>query len=246
MTTWYAPFLQALKIFAVEVLTKVAKDLLPDALAKLSKDALYWWSGKRFAVLGQTAVGKNSLLNRLRGQPFAAEYVQTRGVNKVAPFKLNYTLPDGTKLQFTCNALNVGGEQDARDGGDWRDACKGADVIFYMIALKDLEEQNFEEGSRIHDDLKWLAVQMKDLAPTARVHVLVNKIDVGLVRFKNYEQLASAMQPALEVLQKTAKEVFGPYHNRLTGVTPTSMKDEHQYATSFYLALQCVYEAVRK
>lgn len=244
---WFKSLLSAIKtiatiVTATEAAAKAVKKL--DEIIKTWAPALRdWWNGKKIAVVGPTAAGKNSLYNRLRGLPIPMEHAQTRGAENVEKFTLTFPLPNHQKFKIFCKgALNVGGERDERDRY-WLGACEGADVVFYLLDFNDLKANRFHAGTRIHDDLMWLAAHIPKMSSTVRVHILVNKIDLICTPGRTYDDIATDLQPAVQELEKIANGVFGSYKNRLTGITPTSMMSDHLFAISFGLALQEVQKA---
>lgn len=245
--SWFTNLAKGLKVLATVVTAIVsagkALEKLGEIVASWVPAARNWWNGKKIAVLGPTAAGKNSLYNRLRGQPIPSEHAQTRGAEKVENFKFSFPLPDGTKFSISCKgALNVGGERDERNRY-WLSACEGADVVFYMLTIDDLKGGRYRPGSRGHEDLEWLAGSLPKMSPKVKIHLLVNKSDLVLTNGKTYDALSEELRPAMNEFEQTARGIFGSYQDRLTGVTPTSMLSDHLFAVSFGLALQVVHEA---
>lgn len=241
--SWLTNLEKGLKVIATVVTAFVgvvkAAEKLGEIVGKWAPAARNWWNGKKIAVLGPTAAGKTSLYNRLRGQPIPAEHAQTRGAEKIETFKFSFPLPDRTTFSISCKgAVSVGGERDERNRY-WLGACAGADVVFYMLTINDLKDGRFGPGTRVHEDLEWLAGSLPKMSSKVKVHLLVNKVDLAPTPGK----LAEEVRPALIEFEKTARGIFGSYQDRLTGVTPTSMLSDHLFAVSFGLALQAVHEA---
>jgi hypothetical protein len=84
------------------------------------------------------------------------------------------------------------------------------------------------------------------MRPNVLVHLLVNKIDKELKDGEGYKEFVANVKPHIDELEATAKVLFGDYQAKLTGISPTSMKDEHIFAVSFPKALEAVYEAVHR
>ena len=225
---------------ARRVVQAVVAKHVTDAIRNLPKVVRNWWYGKKISVIGPTGAGKNSFYNRLRNTPVPDEHIQTRGVEEVDSFDFVQLLPNGEQFKLQCKrSVNVGGEVDERDRY-WAQACRGADVVFYVIdAQKVLAgDSAIPNRERVTNDLKWLAVQMAALPAGSVVHILVNKIDLFSTddnRLKEYVQ----------TLERTVAQVFGPYRRRVTGVTPISMIDGHLFTTCFAGALDEIYKAQR-
>lgn len=247
---WFTSVLKAIKTIGaiVGAVTTAAKVLekLEGVVAKWAPTVRDWWNGKKIAVLGPTAAGKNSLYNRLRGLPIPSEHKQTRGADPIQNFDFAFPLPNGTQFKITCKrAQNVGGERDERERY-WLGACEGSDVVFYMITVDDLKTGSFRSGKRIHDDLTWLAAHLPRMAPQVRVHILVNKIDLVLAAGRTYDNISTEFKPVFDELEQVARGLFGAYQDRLTGITPTSMLNDHLFAISFGLALQAVHDTASR
>jgi GTPase SAR1 family protein len=240
----WGSFVDAVKKLAQVIAAVPAIKDFVTMLAEGVQGALKWWDGRKIAVLGPTAVGKNSLYSRLRDEAVPTEHVNTRGAENVAEFKFERTLPNGKIFSIKCKrSVNVGGETDERDRY-WLDACSDADVIFYMVDLPSLRKSPFDEDGRIREDLRWLAANMGKMKPTALVHILVNKIDIAIDKEGNYKALESQLRPSLTMLEDSAKHLLGPFGNRVTGVTPTSMVNKYLFEISFASALEAVHKAV--
>ncbi len=234
----------------VEVAWKVIKEVIKyapvviDFIRELGPKITAWWNGKKIAVIGPTAVGKNCLYHRLKGEPIPDKHDQTKGVERMPNFSYRRTLPNHKKFEVTFKqCLNVGGEMEQRTRY-WLDACDDADVVFYMITLDDLKNGRFQKRSRIHSDLKWLATHIAKMKPNVLIHLLVNKIDKELEDGEDHKAFVAKLRPRIDELEATAKGLFGDYQTKLTGISPTSMKDDHIFGVTFPKALEAVYEAV--
>ena len=231
-----------------EKIKKAVKTIIKLApyLHKLAKEVIDWWNGKKIAIIGPTAAGKNSLFNRLKGEPFPTKHIQTKGIEKVKTFTFRMPLANGKIFKFRCKrALNVSGEVDARER-NWFEACDKADVIFYIVSIKDIKRSTFSPRTRMYADMKWIGENLGKLKKPALVHILVNKIDLEINQSGELNKGLNELKPKLDKFEKMTKTVFGAYKDRLTGVTPTSMKDGYIFAISFPKALESVYEAVNK
>ncbi len=249
---WSALFAKSWKVLSQAVkkhgpkLAKKYGPLLIDWVRRLAPKVLDWWNGKKIAVIGPTAVGKNCLYHRLRGEVIPDDHHQTKSPERMPRFAFKRSLPSGKEFQVTFSrCTNVGGELEQRTRY-WLDTCRDADVIFYMMTLDDLRHGKFRQRSRIHGDLKWLASHMGQLSNGVVVHLLVNKIDLELEDGDGYKEFVAELQAHIDELEATAKAVFGDYHHRLTGISPTSIKDDHIFALSFPRALESVYEVLHQ
>jgi hypothetical protein len=210
---------------------------------KMKDTVREWWKGKKVAVLGPAGVGKSSLYRRLKGQPFNSIHVPTRGADKLTRFTVKYTLPDGKLFKVTFKGcISVGG--DTEECRHWPTACMDADVIFYMVTIQQLINREYEPGSLIHDHMKWLAGELANMKPSARMHLLVNKIDTELSSDSGYKEFVEKVTRELGDFEDAAKKALAGYASRLTGVTPTSMKEHHIYIVSIVEALNAIYDAV--
>lgn len=237
--------LKALEAFGKIFAAVIAADKVGEVLGGGSAKAVQWWNGQKIAVLGRTATGKDSLLARLRGTSLPTEHLPTKAAGKLARFEIRYALPKGAALRMTARRVrNVGGAIEDRDV-DWRGACEGADIVFYLLTIEDLRARQHLVGGRVHDDLMWLAAHLRETSAASRVHLLVNKIDQQFLPGLGHEAIVDALRPALDDLQATAAHVLSAYRHRLTGVTPTSMTDDYLFGVSFGAALQSIHDAAK-
>jgi len=238
---WVKGFMAAWKILKEAI--KYAPVVI-DWVLKLAPKIREWWNGKKIAVIGMVAVGKNCLYHRLKDEPIPVVHRQTKSPERVERFKCKRSLPDGKSFEVTLSkCTNVGGEVEQRDRF-WLDACKDADVIFYMLTLEKIRKEHFHRGTRVYNDLKWLATHMDKMKTNVVVHLLVNKIDLELSDGADYKDFAESLKPQVEELEKVACSLFGDYEQKLTGISPTSMKDDHIFTMSFSNVLESVYGAL--
>jgi hypothetical protein len=241
MANWWATLKKLLIL--IPPLIKGAREV-GEMIAKLSTMVISWWYGKKIAVLGPTAAGKNCLYQRLKGEIISKQHFQTKGPERIPPFLYKQVLPDGREFKIACkHSVNVGGETDERERF-WLDACQDTDVIFYMLAVNDLKDGRYKPGQRIFDDLKWLATHFGQFKPNTVIHFLINKIDLELTNSEKYKEYIVELEPHIKDFEMAARNIFGPYDSRLTCITPTSMLDDHIFAISFPMALEAVYNAV--
>jgi hypothetical protein len=205
-----------------------------------------WWNGKKLAIIGPTAVGKNSFYNRLQGNPIPNEHINTKAVENIPKFTLQRHLHDGKVFQITVKrSTNVGGEKEQRDRF-WFDACKGSDVIFYMLSLEDLKKQSYKSGGRVHEDLEWLAEHIGQMKSNPKIHFLVNKLDLELGQSADYDSFVEQLKPLVMEFEDMVRRILGGYKARITGISATSMMDDGIFHRSFALILESVYDAVHR
>jgi GTPase Era involved in 16S rRNA processing len=212
---------------------------------RLVRGALTWWSGKKIAVIGPTASGKDSFLARLQNKEIPKLHSNSAMGEKIKSFKVNLALSDRQVIDITCKGMvNIGGEADYRDmPSGWLSVCKGADVVFYMMTVEDLSAKRFRKGRRIRQDFDWLLTALPALKRSALIHILINKIDQRIESHTDYGALAEELEKELSALTKTVKEVLHPYEARYTGATLISMKNKQIYTCAVNDALRAVYSA---
>src|ERR1035441_4266627 len=110
---------------------------------RLVRGALTWWSGKKIAVIGPTASGKDSFLARLQNKEIPELHSNSAMGEKIKSFKVTLALSGRQVIDITCKGMvNIGGEADYRDmPSGWLSVCKGADVVFYMMTVEDRSEE---------------------------------------------------------------------------------------------------------
>jgi len=213
---------------------------------RLLKRARAWWAGKKIAVVGPTAGGKDSLLARLQNKEIPAVHSNSPMAETVKSFKVKLTLSHHQAIEMSCRGvINVGGETDFRDApGGWLAVCKDADVVLYVMTIDDLLAKRFLKGRRVREDLDWLLTAMPHLKPGALVHILINKIDERIESHTHYDRLAREVEKQLEALDATVRRVLHPYEAKYTGATLTSMKNKQIYTRAIHDVLRAVYDAV--
>ena len=105
---------------------------------RLLTGARQWWSGKKIAVIGPTASGKDSFLARLRGKRIPTVHASSSMGEAVAAFRVRLTLASQQAVDIRCKGvINTGGETAYRDApGGWLLVCRDADVVFYLMTIK--------------------------------------------------------------------------------------------------------------
>jgi len=226
---WFSKFL------TVSVIKSVIQ-VLPQTI-KMTKD---WWRGKNIAIIGATASGKNAMFDMLRGKKIIDEHNQTRGVEQLETFKLTYKLPND-EINFNLKKCkNVGGEEDQRDFGNWKEACKDSDIIFYLIDVKKLLDNPEDQKQRIKDDWKWLGEHIPDFYFNKAFHIFLNKVDLlldGIAVEDQEEYLSNNLKSHIDELDIYAKRILGQYYERITGIHPISMLDKYTFNIYFSKAL---------
>jgi hypothetical protein len=80
---------------------------------RLVRGALVWWSGKKIAVIGPTASGKDSFLARLQNKEIPEVHSNSAAGEKIKSFKVKLALSDNQVIDITCKGMiNIGGEAD--------------------------------------------------------------------------------------------------------------------------------------
>lgn len=214
-------------------------------VARMVKAALDWWSGKKIAVIGPTASGKDSFLARLQNQEIPRVHSNSAMGETVKSFPVKLALANHQVIDITCKGvINIGGENDYRDDpSGWLSVCKDADVVFYMMTVSDLAQKKFLKGRRIRQDLDWLLTAMPHLKPGALIHILINKIDLEIESHTDYRALGEELAQELAALDRTVKSVLHPYEARYTGATLISMKNKQIYTRAINLVFRAVYSA---
>ena len=212
---------------------------------RLVKGALVWWSGKKIAVIGPTASGKDSFLARHQNKEIPEVHSNSAMGEKIKSFKVKLALSDRQVVDINCKGMvNIGGEADYRDmPSGWLSVCKDANVVFYMMTVKDLSARRFLRGRRIRQDLDWLLTALPELKRDTLIHILINKIDQKIERHTDYRALADELEKELRALNKTVAKVLHPYEARYTGATLISMKNKQIYTRAIDYALRSVYSA---
>jgi tRNA U34 5-carboxymethylaminomethyl modifying GTPase MnmE/TrmE len=207
------------------------------------KNIKKWWNGKCIAIIGSTASGKNSLFAKLTNEPPPKQHTLTRGTTKQGTFDFKWPLPDGSAIKFKCKkSINVGGEIDERERY-WSDACKGADVIFYLIDAEKLSTTPNTTKNRIKDDFKWMISYIRDIKSNATIHILVNKIDL-IIKSTSPDEITKEVETkfgsVIDEIQELSKNIFGKYRSRITGINAISMTDPYLFNTYFTEALKSI------
>jgi hypothetical protein len=214
-------------------------------LMRLVQGALDWWSGKKIAVIGPTASGKDSFLARLQNVEIPRVHTNSTIGEKIKSFDVKLALSNRKIIDITCKGvINIGGEADYRDApSGWLSVCKDADVIFYMMTVNDLSGKRYLKGRRVRQDLDWLQTALPHLKAGALIHILINKIDEKIESHTDYLALAGELAQELGALDRSVRSVLHPYEARYTGATLISMKDKQIYTRAINIVLRAVYSA---
>jgi GTPase SAR1 family protein len=214
-------------------------------LMRLVQGALDWWSGKKIAVIGPTASGKDSFLARLQNVEIPRVHTNSTIGEKIKSFDVKLALSNRKIIDITCKGvINIGGETDYRDApSGWLSVCKDADVIFYMMTVNDLSGKRYLKGRRVRQDLDWLQTALPHLKAGALIHILINKIDEKIESHTDYLALAGELAQELGALDRSVRSVLHPYEARYTGATLISMKDKQIYTRAINIVLRAVYSA---
>ena len=235
----------ALTVFRVFLLL-AASPGIEKHFVRLLKGARDWWSGKKIAVIGPTASGKDSFLARLQNREIPEVHSNSPMGEKVRSFRVKLTLSNHQVIDITCKGvINIGGEADYRDApSGWLSVCADADVVFYVMTVNDLSKKRYLKGRRIRQDLDWLQTAMPHLKPGALIHILINKIDEEIESHIDYRSLAEELAEELGALNTTVKNVLHPYESSYTGATLISMKNKQIYTRAINDVLRSVYAAI--
>jgi len=214
-------------------------------LTRLVKTALDWWSGKKIAVIGPTASGKDSFLARLQSREIPQVHSNSAMGERVKSFPVKLALSNRQVVDITCKGvINIGGEADYRDApSGWLSVCKDADVVFYIMTVNDLCRKRFLKGRRIRQDLDWLLTALPHLKQGSLIHILINKIDGQIESHTDYQALAQELAQDLAELDRTVKTVLHPYEACYTGATLISMKNKQIYTRAINIVFRAVYSA---
>ena len=212
---------------------------------RLVKAAIAWWSGKKIAVIGPMAAGKDSFIARLQQREIPKHHTGSPLREKVKSFDVKLALTRTQTIDVTCKGVfNVGGEPEYRDSPHgWTSVCKGADVIFYVMTVEDLMKKRFLRKGRVRQDLDWLQTVLPQLDDDVLVHVLVNKVDLEIASHTHYGALAKELSADLRALDTTVRRVLHPYEDRYTGATLISMKNKSIFTIAMHRAFAAVYAA---
>jgi hypothetical protein len=212
-------------------------------VTRLVKGMLAWWSGKKIAVIGPTASGKDSFLARLQNREIPAVHSNSAMGEKVKSFPVKLALSNRRVIDITCKGvINIGGEADYRDApSGWLSVCEDADVVFYVMTVNDLAKKRFLKGRRIRQDLDWLLTALPHLKQGALIHILINKIDTQIESHTDYRALATELAQDLGALDQTVRSVLHPYEARYTGATLISMKNKQIYTQAINIVFRAVY-----
>ena len=217
-------------------------------LTRLVKWAIDWWSGKKIAVIGPTASGKDSFLARLQNQEIPRVHSNSTMGERIKSFDVKLALSNRQVIDITCKGvINIGGEADYRDApSGWLSVCKDADVVFYVMTVNDLSKRRFLKGRRIRQDLDWLLTALPHLKQDALIHILINKIDEQIESHTDYRALAEELAAEMTELDKIVIEVLHPYEARYTGATLISMKNKQIYTRAINIVFRAVYSALHE
>ncbi|MGA2882779.1 MAG: hypothetical protein ABSG13_27830 [Bryobacteraceae bacterium] len=217
-------------------------------LTRLVKGAIDWWSGKKIAVIGPTASGKDSFLARLQNQEIPRVHSNSTMGERIKSFDVKLALSNRQVIDITCKGvINIGGEADYRDApSGWLSVCKDADVVFYVMTVNDLSKRRFLKGRRIRQDLDWLLTALPHLKQDALIHILINKIDEQIESHTDYRALAEELAAEMTELDKIVIEVLHPYEARYTGATLISMKNKQIYTRAINIVFRAVYSALHE
>lgn len=187
-----------------------------------------YWESKTLIIIGPTASGKDSFLDKLRKKEIKQDYSQTRGSEEVEKYKLEWTIDGKTITTNAAPSINVGGEIDQRERF-WKEACKPCDVIFYLIDAEKLKTDRDALLSRLRGDLKWLVVNASTFKKDFKLSLIVNKID--LVVQEDEDQNENIIAELINEVKEIAEKTLSVRKNHLVGVFPLSITNEYMFET---------------
>lgn len=232
----------------VEAISK--KTRAGDFLAKMFR-RMKGLEGKRIAVIGATASGKNSLIARLRSEMVPTAHAQTRGSETVKKYDIRFPVPGHKPIEFKAlKSVNVGGEEDERDRF-WGDACREADIVFYLVDINRLIIEREETLKRVREDITWFRIEGLGgrgsilFKQNIKLAIIANKVDFFKEIHKNdidIDAVASATLALTSEIDAIAKSALGPAISWLTGVYPLSIIDDDLFTLLFSAILADVAE----
>lgn len=185
-----------------------------------------FWKGKSIAIIGPTASGKDHMYSNLRNEDPPKEYNNTQVSEKKETFDIIWPLPDAPDVEFKCRkSMNVGGEIEQRERF-WLQACENADIIFYLVDVEKLRDNKENTFKRIREDFKWLGSNMKNFKPSAKIHILLNKIDIftnGADPDEIEDIIKENTLENVETISASAQKILKDNYGKLSGFTPISM-----------------------
>ncbi len=215
-------------------------------VVRLVKGALDWWSGKKIAVIGPTASGKDSFLARLQNQEIPQVHSNSPMGEKVKSFRVKLALSNHQVIDITCKGvINIGGETDYRDApSGWLAVCKDADVVFYIMTIKDLSAKTVPQRPA-NSTRSRLAPDRTATPQAGRAHSHLDQQDRRGDResYRLSELWPRSWQRSSRALDRTVKNVLHPYEARYTGATLISMKNKQIYTRAINDVLRSVYSA---
>lgn len=198
--------------------------------------------GKRIAVIGATASGKNSLIARLRSEKVPTEHAQTRGSETVEKYDIRFPVPGHKPIEFKAlKSVNVGGEEDERDRF-WADACRDSDIVFYLVDVNRLISDRASTMKRVREDITWIRRQGLGgsgggvFKSGMKLSIIANKVDTLQEIYKSDVDLDAVSSAAFAItseIDTIAKSALGPASPWLTGVYPLSIADDDLFTLLF-------------
>jgi GTPase SAR1 family protein len=206
-------------------------------------------SGKRIGVIGATASGKNSLITKLRGEVIDSEYSQTRGVESVSSYKVKFPVPGHNDIYFKASkSINVGGERDERDR-HWAEACRSADIVFYLLDAKRLIDERDDTLFRFEEDVEWIAktgisTGKDKFKSTMKLAIVLNKVDFFDYENNEIGDLNLKLAPILQEIDLRAKKILGTGEGWLLGVYPLSLTHDFLFRSLFLVMIKDISEII--
>ena len=217
---------------------------LGEHVVRLVKGRTDWWSGRKIAVIGPTASGKDSFLAP------AAEPGDPRGPCELDDGREGQVLRgeagafERQVIDITCKGvINIGGETEYRDTpSGWLSVCKDADMIFYVMTVNDLSRKRYPGRPAGPRGLR-LAPHRNAATQTGRARSHPDQQDRQKIEsHTDYRALGENWRR--NSARSTGRwSVLHPYEARYTGATLISMKNKQIYTCAINIVLRAVYSA---
>lgn len=128
--------------------------------------------GKKLAVFGARGVGKTHLIKFLTTGSIPESYKQTIRPENAA----------GRRFQLRELDLTIKDTRDLPGGPDayaeWKDLFGEADVVFYLLRIDQLIENNLETEERVRGDMKQIGMWLEEKEPSPLFFIIGTHCDL--------------------------------------------------------------------
>lgn len=186
----------------------------------------FFW-GKRIAVIGPTACGKDSLIARLQGKPIPKQHLNTNAPENIEEYNLKYKIDKDNFIDLMAKkSINVGGEEPDREKY-WYEACKDADIIFYMLDSSKFTSSKNNDAAiyRYKNDLRWINIFKHRFKNNVKIAIILNKIDLAI---QNNE-----INLHYSKLDEIARNEINHYSDYVCGIFFLSLTDDNLFQKFF-------------